>query len=264
MNILVDYVAEAGVATITLDDPPTNAYTHEMMKQLDEAILEARFDNDIHAIILAGKGERYFCAGANLAMLREVDPTFQYYFALHANETLLRLEHTPKLVIAALNGHCIGGGFEIALACDLRIGRRGAGHISLPEIHLGVMPGTGGTQRLVRLLGKARAMQVLLEGESLDMEQALALGLLHRLLDAPTAAEFLASVADEARRLGPPRRSPLAVGRIKRAVQSAAEMPLEQGLALERELLAGLVSGADAREGLDAAIAQRPPSFKGR
>ena len=109
---LVDYAVSEGVATISLNDPPMNAYTHEMMKDLDAAILEARFDNDVHVIVLTGHGEKFFCAGANIRMLSEVDETYKYYFCLHANETISRLEQTPKLVIAALNGHCVGGGLE--------------------------------------------------------------------------------------------------------------------------------------------------------
>jgi len=263
MNNLVDYIAEGGVALLTLNDPPDNAITHEMMKELDEAIIEARFDNDIHTLVIAGAGERYFSTGANAEMLREVDPSFKYYFFLHANETLLRLENTPKLVIAALNGHCSGGGLELALACDLRIGRRGAGRLGLPEVHTGVLPGAGGTQRLTRLLGKSRAMELLLEGDSFDMDRALALGLLHRVIDAPPA-EFLEQVVDHAARFGPPQRPPLAVGRIKRAVQAAGEMSLEQGLALEREMQFGLFSTTDAHEGLEASRSKRPPSFRGR
>lgn len=263
LNNLVNYSVEGGVALLMFNDPPDNAITHELMKEMDEAIVEARFDNDVHALVLTGAGERYFSAGANAEMLREVDPSFKYHFYLHANETLLRLENTPKLVIAAINGHCTGGGLEIALACDLRIGRRGPGRLGLPEVSQGVIPGTGGAQRLVRLLGKARALELLVEGESFDAERALELGLLHRLLDAP-GPEFVSRVLDYARRFGPPHRAPLAVGRLKRAVQSATESSLEQGLALEREMQFGLFSSDDAREGLDAARAKRPPSFNGR
>src|SRR5215831_10813155 len=133
---LVDYVTEAGVALLTLNDPPVNGYTHEMMKDLDAAILEARFDNDVHVLVVTGHGEKHFCAGANINMLREADPSFKYYFCLHANETLQRLEQTPKLVIAALNGHAVGGGLEVALACDLRIARSGPFVLGLPEVNL--------------------------------------------------------------------------------------------------------------------------------
>ena len=117
---LVDYETSSGVALLTLNDPPFNGYTYEMMKDLDAAILEARFDADVEVIVISGHGDKFFCSGANINMLKEADERFKYYFCLHANETLLRLEHTPKLCIAAIHGHCVGGGLEIALACDLR------------------------------------------------------------------------------------------------------------------------------------------------
>src|SRR5881227_4069100 len=147
-----------GVCVIELNDPPANTYSYEMMQEIDAAVLEARMDADTHVIVLRGAGEKFFCAGANIGMLKDADPDFKYYFCLHANETLNRLEQTPKLVIAALNGHTVGGGLEIAMAADLRIARKGAGKIGLPEVSLGVLPGTGGTQRLARLVGKARAL----------------------------------------------------------------------------------------------------------
>ena len=121
---LINYRTNAGVAVIEMNDPPANTYTYEMNRQLDEAVLRARMDNDVHVIVLTGVGDKFFSAGANIKMLASVDPTFKYYFCLHANETLLRLEHTPKLVIAAINGHCVGGGLEIAMAADLRIARK--------------------------------------------------------------------------------------------------------------------------------------------
>lgn len=261
---LVDYVTEGGVALLTLNDPPVNGYTHEMMKDLDGAILEARFDNDVHVIVITGHGEKFFCAGANINMLRESDPTFKYYFCLHANETLLRLEHTPKLCIAALNGHTVGGGLEVALACDLRIARKGAGKIGLPEVALGVLPGTGGTQRLTRLLGKSRAMQLMCEGTTFDFDAALTHGLVNHVWETETHRDFMAKVLEYARRFTPPGRASLAVGRIKRAVQGAGEVALEQGLALERELQAELFASDDAREGLAAYTEKRAPSFRAK
>src|ERR671918_1947486 len=154
----IDYEVRDGIAVITLNDPPANLYSYELMQQLDRAILDARMDESVQVIVITGQGEKFFCAGADIRMLASVTPAYKYYFCLHANETLCRLEQTPKLVIAALNGHSVGGGLEIALAADIRIAKRDGGKIGLPEVNLGVLPGTGGTQRLARLIGKARAM----------------------------------------------------------------------------------------------------------
>ncbi|GAC1351612.1 MAG: hypothetical protein NVSMB1_06290 [Polyangiales bacterium] len=261
---LADYSVINGVATLMLNDPPMNAYTHEMMKDLDDAVLEARFDNEVHVIVITGHGDKFFCAGANIRMLSEVDPTYKYYFCLHANETLNRLEQTPKLVIAAINGHCVGGGLEIAMACDLRIARRGSGKIGLPEVNLGVLPGTGGTQRLTRLVGKSRAIELMVEGATFDAERAHELGLVNRVIDAASRDDFMESIADYASNFSPPGKAALAVGAIKRAVQSGGEVSLDQGLALERELQVALFASHDGAEGLAAYVGKRTPHFLGK
>src|SRR5687767_7471591 len=170
---LIDYRVEKGAAIFELNDPPANTYTYEMNRELDECILRARMDDQVHVILLRGKGEKFFSAGANIKMLSEVTPQFKYYFCLHANETLIRLEQTPKLVIAALNGHTVGGGLEIALAADLRLARKDGGKIGLPEVTLGVLPGTGGTQRLARLVSKPKAIELMVTGRTFSFEEAL-------------------------------------------------------------------------------------------
>ncbi|HSM50263.1 MAG TPA: enoyl-CoA hydratase/isomerase family protein [Thermoanaerobaculia bacterium] len=258
---LVRYETREGVAYLTLDDPPANTYTYEMMLQLDAAILRARMDNEVHVLVLSGLGEKFFCAGADIAMLQQAEPRFKYYFCLHANETLNRLEQTPKLVIAALNGHTVGGGLEIALAADLRIARQGAGKLGLPEVNLGVLPGTGGTQRLSRVVGKSRAIQLMVTGELFSFEVGQELGLVNEIL---AGEDFAAQVHTYARQFCPPNRAAKAVGRIKRSVQSGWEVPFESGLAIERELQQQLFESQDAKEGIDAYIARRQPSFSGR
>ncbi len=266
----VEYAAEGGVALLTLRNPPANTYSHEMMRALDEAILRARFDDTVHVLVIRGAGDRFFCAGADIAMLDRAAPTFKYHFCLHANETLLRLEQTPKLVIAALNGHCVGGGLEIAMAADLRIGwsstATGAkpAQVGLPEVTLGVLPGTGGTQRLARLIGKSRAIELMASGRNFDMAEAERLGVVNRVIEADSLDGFLAQVMEYARGFCPPHRASMAVGHIKRAVQSGAEVPLEAGLALERELQQRLFQSEDAREGIGAYNQKRLPEFKGR
>src|SRR5256714_15243319 len=157
---LVRYTATDGIAVIELTNPPANTYSYDMMRQLDDAILQARFDDNVHVIVMRGEGEKFFCAGAEISMLNAVTPGFKYYFCLHANETLLRLGQTPKLVIAALNGHTVGGGLEIAMACDIRIARRNAGEIGLPEITPGVLPGTGGGSCMARALPQNKAIDL--------------------------------------------------------------------------------------------------------
>jgi len=252
---------EDGVALLELAAPPANCYSYEMMRQLDAAILEARMDQAVHVIVLRGAGDRFFCAGADIRTLQSVTPEYKYYFCLHANETLMRLEQTPKLVVAALNGHCVGGGLEVAMACDLRLARRGAGTIGLPEVTLGVLPGTGGTQRLVRLVGRARALEMMATGVSMSFEEAQAVGLVNQVIEA---ADFDAEVLRHARQFCPPHKASMAVGRIKRAVVSGAEMPFAEALAFERELQQQLFTSNDAREGLAAYLEKRPPRFEGR
>ena len=255
---LINYRTDAGVAVIEINDPPANTYTYEMNRQLDDAILRARMDEDVHVIVITGAGEKFFSAGANINMLTSVDPTYKYYFCLHANETLLRLENTPKLVIAAINGHCVGGGLEIAMAADIRIARKDAGKIGLPEVNLGVLPGTGGTQRLPRLVGKSKAIELMALGKTFTFDEAKTLGIVN---DVFARENFMSSVLEYARQFCPPNKAALAVGRIKRSVQSGWEIPLESGLALERENQQLLFESDDAKEGLNAYIEKRSAVF---
>jgi enoyl-CoA hydratase/carnithine racemase len=261
-NGLVTYDAdEAGVATIALTNPPANAYSHEMMRDLDDAILAARFDEKVAVIVIHGAGDKFFCAGADIAMLQRVTTTYKYNFCLHANETLLRLEQTPKLVIAAIHGHCVGGGLEVAMAADLRVVARGTGKLGLPEVSLGVLPGTGGTQRMARLIGKSKAIELMASGATIDADEALRVGLVNQVWEKDG---FWDRVREYARSFCPPARASMSVGLIKRAVQTGAEIPLEQGLALERELQQRLFESADAKEGIASYVEKRKPSFSGR
>jgi len=257
---LVRYATQHGIALIEFDNPPANTYSYEMMTELDQAILRARFDDEIYVLLLRGVGDKFFSAGADIEMLNRVSPQFKYNFCLHANETLNRLERTPKLVIAALNGHAVGGGLEIAMACDLRLARRDAGQIGLPEIALGVLPGTGGSQRLTRHIGKARALELMATGRRISFEEAQELGLVHDIFDAQG---YFDQVLAYARQFTPPNKASKAVGRIKLAVQAGAEMPLFEALSLEQELQAGLFSSADGQEGLRSYVTKSMPQFKG-
>lgn len=257
---LVEYRTEKGVAILELNDPPANTYTYQMFREMDEAILQARFDEEVHIVVIRGKGDKFFSAGANIKMLSEVTAQFKYYFCLHANETLSRLEQTPKLTIAALNGHTVGGGLEIAMACDLRLARKDGGKIGLPEVALGVLPGTGGTQRLPRLIGKAKALELMVLGRNMPFEEAKELGLVNEIFPAET---FWEDVVRYARQFVPPAKASKAVGRIKRSVCSGLEVPFSEALAIERELQQQLFQSEDAKEGLSAYVEKRQPAFKG-
>jgi enoyl-CoA hydratase/carnithine racemase len=259
---LAEYKAEAGVATITLNFAPANCYTHEMMLELDAAILKARFDTSVSVIVLTGMGEKFFCAGADINMLQKADPRFKYMFCLHANETLSRLEQTPKLVIAALNGNTVGGGLEIAMAADLRIARKDGGKVGLPEVSLGVLPGTGGTQRLVRIVGKSAAIELMTTGRLFGFEEAKSLGIVDQIIEGD-AKTFMGKVYEYAKQFTTPGRATKAVGLIKRSVVSGSEVSFEYGLAMEREFQAQLFSSSDAKEGLTAYVEKRKPNFSG-
>ena len=261
VKTLVRYRAEEGLAIIELDDPPANTYTHEMMRQLDDAILKARFDDDVHVIVIRGRGDKFFSAGANIGMLNTVTPRFKYFFCLHANETLNRLEQTPKLTIAALNGHTVGGGLEIAMACDIRLAKENAGKIGLPEVNLGVLPGTGGTQRMARILGKPLSIELMVKGELFSFDRAKEIGLVNEIFPAK---DFWEQVVLYAKQFCPPHKASKAVGLIKRAVQSGAEVPFESALAIERELQQQLFQSEDAKEGIAANQEKRVAEFKGK
>lgn len=264
-NGLVQARRVGRVAWLKLDNPPANGYSTEMMGDLDSAILASRFDEEVDVLVVTGGGDKFFCSGADIGMLGIITPRVKYNFCLLANETMLRLEHTAKPVIAALNGHCVGGGLEIALACDLRVARESAEGkkefcFGLPEVALGVLPGTGGTQRLARLLGKAKAFELMAEGELFGTQRAVELGVVHKVFGHE---DFESQVQAYAEEFCAPNRAPMAVGHIKRAVQTGTDLSLEAGLALERELQQRLFESEDAQEGIAAFKEKRPPKFTG-
>jgi len=258
---LIKYKVEDGIAILEMDDAPANTYTYEMMLQIDAAILRARMDENVHVIVVRGAGEKFFSAGASIPMLTKADPQFKYYFCLHANETLSRLEQTPKLVIAALNGHTVGGGLEIALACDIRIAKKEGGKIGLPEVNLGVLPGTGGTQRLSRVIGRSKALELMATGQTFSFEEALEMDLIHYIYERES---FWDDVITYAKQFCPPNKASRAVGRIKRAVVTGSEIPFAEALGLERELQQLLFTSEDAKEGLAAYVEKRVANFKGK
>ena len=248
-----------GVGYIEVHKPKANTYDLAMMTELDQAIEEARFDDAVKVVVLTSTVPGFFSAGADIDMLRQSQPDFKAMFCLHCQETLNKFAVTPKVIIAALPGHCVGGGLEIALACDLRMMAKDSGRIGLPEVTLGVLPGTGGTQRLPRLIGTSRALDMMITGKLLSPDEALAIGLVNYVFPKESFAKDVQAFAS-ALAHGPSR----AVSLIKRSVVEGVEMPLAAGLALERELQNRLFITDDAKEGLSAFVEKRKASFKGR
>ena len=247
------------VGYIEIGKPKANTYDLEMMRELAAAIDELRFDDEARVVVLASSVPGFFSAGADIEMLKKSAPDFKAMFCLFCQETLDKFAKTPKVVIAALNGHTVGGGLEIALACDLRMMAKESGTIGLPEVTLGVLPGTGGTQRLPRLIGTARALDMMITGKRLSPDEALAIGLVNYVFPKESFAHDVQAYAS-ALAHGPIR----AISLIKRSVVEGIEMPLTAGLALERELQNRLFITEDAKEGLAAFTEKRKASFKGR
>jgi enoyl-CoA hydratase/carnithine racemase len=247
-----------GVGIIKLNNPPANAYDHAVMKELDDVIYEVRFDPVVKVVVLTSDLPRFFSAGANVQALKTMNAYQRAAFDLHAHEVLAKLERTPKLIIAAISGHCLGGGLEIALACDIRFMVDADARIGLTEANMGVIPGTGGTQRLPRLIGLSRALDLMVTGAAIAPQQALELGIVNRLFPAD---QLMTETMNYARKLaeGPS----FAVGMIKLAGTQGVELPMDGGLLLERELLNRVFASADAEEGMASFLEKRQPTYRG-
>jgi enoyl-CoA hydratase len=250
---------EDGVGHIVISKPKANTYDIHMMRELDDAIEEMRFADDAKVVVLSSGVPGFFSAGADIEMLKASQPDFKAMFCLHCQETLDKFAKSPKVVITAINGHCVGGGLEIALSTDLRMMAKDSGKIGLPEVTLGVLPGTGGTQRLPRLVGTSRALDMMITGKLLTPDEALAIGLVNYVFPKESFEKDVEAYAKNLAH-GPSR----AVNLIKRSVVEGIEEPLSAGLALERELQNRLFVTEDAKEGLSAFVEKRKPSFKGR
>ena len=261
---IIELISDSAGDPLEGDKTPVNTYTREMWHDIDDAILEARFNDKVSVIIVTGHGEKFFSAGASIKYLNTLSPRYKYFFCLHANETLSRLEQTPKLVIAALNGHTVGVGLEIAMAADIRIARKGNFQVGLPEVSLGVLAGTGGTARLSRLVGKAKSMEIMVTGRKFSFEESKDMDLVHDIYDSLSLDEFRQDVLDYAGRFSLPYAASKAIGNIKRSVQSGLEIPLEYHLALERELQSDLFQSEDAKEGIKAYVDKKTARFEGR
>jgi enoyl-CoA hydratase/carnithine racemase len=248
------------VGHIVLDRPPANSYDRGFMDDLGAAIDEARDDDTVKAIVVRSSSEKFFSAGADVSFFAKSDLLdAEKVLVVCANQTIAKLESTPKVVVAAINGHCLGGGLEIALCCDFRIAAEGSYKLGLPEVTLGLLPGTGGTQRLPRLIGRQKALELMLRGTTLSPQEAKDAGIVDEVVPA---AELQARAHERARSYteGPS----YAVGQIKLAAVQGFGTSLAEGLAIERAALIRLFKSEDAREGVTAFVEKRKPSYKGR
>src|SRR4051812_6674593 len=254
----VSFAAEGPVGTVTLDKPPANSYDKAFMDELGEAVEAAAIDEAIKVVIVRSASKRFFSAGADIKAFLANDTAGNMAMIERGHEVLASIASIPKVFIALLEGHALGGGLEISLACDLRFGARGAYKLGVPEVTLGLLPGNGGTQRLSRIIGVPRALDLMITGRQISPGEAHALGILNRLFAAAEAAEKTREYA-EALAGG----ATVAIGEIKAATYAGIEMPIADGLAREREGIARLFETQDAAEGFASFSEKRKPEFKG-
>ncbi len=249
------------VAIGWFNKPKANTYDLDLMRDIDRVIDDVRFADEVDVCVLASRLDGMWSAGADINLLASSTPEYKAMFCLNCQEILNKMESTPKLFVAAIDGHCVGGGLEIALCADLRFASDGPWKIGLPEVTLGVLPGTGGSQRLPRLIGKSRAIDLMATGRTLGPKEALEWGILNRVFPRE---KFWEETIAFAKGLTYPNSAAQAVGLIKRSVVEGVEVPLHEGLALERELQNRLFSMADAKEGFRAFLEKRKPRFQGK
>lgn len=254
----VSFTLSGKTGTIILDNPPANSYDIAFMRELDAAI-EAADASEARVIVLRSASEKFFSAGADIKAFAASSTAQSRAMFRTAHEALEKIARSNKIFIAAIGGHALGGGLEMALACDLRFAKEGRYLMGLPEVTLGVLPGNGGTQRLPRLIGVNRALELMITGERVTPEEALRLGMVNRLLPADTFDADVQAYAD-ALAAG----ASLAVGAIKRAAYDGLTLPLRDGLALERQLIEPLYDTHDAKEGFAAFGEKRPPAYQGK
>lgn len=255
----IDLTIEDGVALISLNRAPANAYDMGMLKELIGAVQRVREDAAIRLAVIRSALPKFFCAGADIATLQGAERAAFANFLTVAHESVDMITRTPKLFIAAIAGHCIGGGLEIALACDFRFASEGKYRLGLGEVNLGLSPGMGGTQRLPRLIPKSRALHLMVSGETLPPQEALQAGIVDRVFPEES---FWNEAMERARKLaaGPS----MAQGYIKLSVNLGLETGLSEGLAIERAHQNQLFASQDVSEGLQAFLEKRPARFAGK
>src|SRR3954470_18308883 len=254
----VSFSPEGGVGYITLDKPPANSYDREFMDELGGAVDAAASDAGVTAVIVRSASKKFFSAGADIKAFGANDTATNLAMIERGHEVLASIARVPKIFIAQIEGHALGGGLEISLACDLRFGARGNYKLGVPEVTLGLLPGNGGTQRLPRIIGVPRALDLMITGAPISPGRAHALGILNRLY-APEELVENTRVYAEALANG----ATAAIGEIKQTTYAGIEMPIADALAREREGIARLFETADAQEGFASFAEKRKPEFKG-
>ena len=253
------YDVQDGIAIITINRPEKlNALNRKTMEELDQAIADAGKSDDVLGVVLTGSGGKAFVAGADIGELAKQTPLGGRDYSVYGQDVLSRIETLGKVVIAAVNGFALGGGCELALACNLRVAAENA-RLGLPEVTLGIIPGFGGTQRLARLVGKGRALEIVLSGEMIDAREAHRIGLVNRVV-AP--GEAVGAAVALARTIA--SRGPVAVKLAIEAVNKGLEMPIAEGFFLEATLFGLVVTTEDFKEGTRAFLEKRKPEFHGR
>jgi enoyl-CoA hydratase/carnithine racemase len=256
--VAVAFAADGAVGHITLDKPPANSYDRAFMEEMSAAVDAAAGDPAVKAVIVRSASKRFFCAGADIKAFLANDTAGNLAMIELGHEVLARIATIPKVFIAQIEGHALGGGLEISLACDLRVGARGSYKLGVPEVTLGILPGNGGTQRLPRLIGTSRALDLMVTGRQVSPGEAHALGILNRLY---AADEVDARTRELAAQLA--AGATAAIGEIKLATYEGVDGRLADGLARERAGIARLFDTADAREGIGAFVEKRRPEFSG-
>jgi enoyl-CoA hydratase/carnithine racemase len=246
------------VGWITLDRPPANSYDPTFLEELDRCVGEVA-EAEVAAAVIRSASDKFFSAGADVKGFLERSPEENMVMCRRAHQVLDRFAASSPVFIAAIAGHALGGGYEIALACDIRVAAEGRYRIGLPEVTLGLLPGTGGTQRLARLIGRGRALELMTTGRTVTPAEAERLGMVDRLVPAD---EFEDAVAELAAGLA--AGAPLAVAAITRVVNDGLERPLPEALERELEEVAALFASEDAREGMTAFAEKRKPTWSGR